>query len=410
MSHFIDRRLNDRKKSSVNRQRFIRRYKKQLQRSMGDLIAGRGVTDMAEGGEVSIPSQDISEPRFGIGQGGNREFVHPGNKEFNPGDKIQRPPGSGGGQGDGAGDGDGNGEDNFAFSLSREEFLNLFFEDMELPHLIKTTLSDMSRPKLQRAGYTSSGSPTNLSVPQSLQKAMARRIALKAPLKRELAELKSASDDSSANKAQIEALEKRIDGVPFIDEFDLRFRHRVKVPQPISRAVMFCLMDVSASMQEKQKDLAKRFYTLLYLFLTQKYEKVELVFIRHTDNAEEVDEHTFFNDRKTGGTIVLAALQLMHSIIEARYPSSDWNIYGAQASDGDAFGADPGKSRSMLEKELLPLCRYYAYIEVPGAGDRLSPLQAAYQQIADKRFAMQEVHSRADVYPVLRQLFQKELA
>ena len=137
--------------------------------------------------------------------------------------------------------------------------------------------------------------------------------------------------------------------MPFLDEIDLRYRHRITVPQPIARAVMFCLMDVSASMDEEKKDLAKRFFTLLYLFLTRKYEKVDLVFIRHTEDAEEVDEERFFHDPQTGGTVVYSALELMHEIVQARYPSSAWNIYAAQASDGDAFGADPEKSRGFLE-------------------------------------------------------------
>ena len=77
---------------------------------------------------------------------------------------------------------------------------------------------------------------------------------------------------------------------------------------------MFCLMDVSASMDEDKKDLAKRFFTLLYLFLTRKYEEVELVFIRHTDDAEEVDEDTFFHDARSGGTVVYSALELADKI------------------------------------------------------------------------------------------------
>ena len=106
---------------------------------------------------------------------------------------------------------------------------------------------------------------------------------------------------------------------------------------------MFCLMDVSASMDEDKKDLAKRFFTLLYLFLTRKYGEVDLIFIRHTDDAEEVDEETFFHDTRSGGTVVYSALELADKIRAERY-ASGWNVYAAQASDGDAFGADPARS------------------------------------------------------------------
>lgn len=405
MSMIIDRRLNDRNKNATNRQRFIKRYKAQLRRSVADIVADRSITDMSRGGEVGIPAKDISEPKFRIGRGGDREMVHPGNKEFNTGDMIAKPKSGGGGGSGSGGEGQGEeGQDNFMFTLSKEEFMNLFFDDLELPRLARTVLGDSEQFTYRRAGYTPSGVPANLSVPRSVKNAMARRIALKAPLKRELEELKRADGDQE----EIDALEKRIAGIPFLDEYDLRFRHRVKEPKPISRAVMFCLMDVSASMSEEKKDLAKRFYTLLYLFLSRKYEKVELVFIRHTSNAEEVDEHAFFHDPQTGGTVVMSALNLMIEVQQERYSPNEWNIYGAQVSDGDAFGSDPQRSAMRLSKDILPLCKYFAYVEVPDSPSSITPLAAAYGQIRDETFAMSTVMDRSDVYPVLRELFHKE--
>lgn len=407
MSIVIDRRLNDRNKSAVNRQRFLRRYKEQLRKSVGDLVSERSITDMERGGDVNIPARDISEPSFHHGSGGDREIVLPGNHRFVPGDRLPRPEGGGGGGGgSGEGDGDGN-ADEFVFTLSREEFMNLFFDDLELPHLVRNLLGDVRESQWQRAGYTPTGVPSNLSVPRSLRQAMARRIALTAPIKRQLQALR---DSPEADPDDIAVLEQRLKRVPFLDEIDLRYRHRVRVPKPISRAVMFCLMDVSASMTEGKKDLAKRFYTLLYMFLTRKYEHVELVFIRHTDNAEEVDEQTFFYGTQSGGTVVLSALKLMLEVQEARYSPDTWNIYGAQVSDGDAFGADPEKSRACLEDQLMPRLRYFAYVEVPDEPVRVSPLSFAYQRIQHPCFAMAAVANRAQVYPVLRELFKKELA
>lgn len=407
MSIIIDRRLNDRKKSAVNRQRFLRRYKKQIRRSLGDVVSERSITDMDHGGEVKIPVRDISEPTFRHGQGGDRNIIHPGNKEFAPGDRIRRPGGGGGG---GTGKGDpsesGEGEDEFMFSLSREEFMNLFFDDLELPRIARNALGDIREPKWERAGHTPSGTPMNLEITRSLKNAMARRIALGGPLRRELEALEKAGGPAE----EIEALRERLKQIPYLDEFDLRFRNKTQVMKPVSRAAMFCLMDVSASMDEAKKDLAKRFFTLLYLFLSRKYEHVEVVFIRHTSDAEEVDEQTFFYDRKTGGTIVYSALKLMHEIILDRFPTDSWNLYGAQVSDGDAFGADTEKSRAMLQNNLLPLLRYFAYVEVPDSGERATPLSSVYKQIDDPRFAMRCVTSRRDVYPVLRELFSREAA
>jgi hypothetical protein len=313
----------------------------------------------------------------------------------------------------------GDGVDEFTFSLSRDEFLNIFFEDLELPRLARTVLGKVDRTKLERAGYTTEGAPCNLSVVRTLQSALGRRIALTGAIGAHMEELRAEADGEEADaerkaelEAELDALGARQARVPFLDTLDLRYRNRVLKPAPVARAVMFCLMDVSASMDENKKDLAKRFFTLLYLFLTRKYEHVDLVFIRHTDNAEEVDEKTFFYDRKSGGTVVLSALQLMAEIVQARYGTGGWNIYAAQASDGDAFGADAGKSARFLAERLLPQTRYFAYLETPDeAGARMSSLWVEYQEIAavPGSFAMRWVTRRDEIYPVFRELFRKDV-
>jgi uncharacterized sporulation protein YeaH/YhbH (DUF444 family) len=185
----------------------------------------------------------------------------------------------------------------------------------------------------------------------------------------------------------------------------------VSVSIPVARAVMFCLMDVSGSMDENKKDLAKRFFTLLYLFLMRKYEHVDLVFIRHTDNAEEVDEDTFFHDPKSGGTVVLSALELMREVIEKRYSPATWNIYAAQASDGDSFGADAARSARYLSEHLLPASRYFAYIEIHDTHDvRKSSLWAEYEREPAEHFVMRRISERGEIFSVFHELFRKEAA
>ena len=387
MAILIDRRLNDRRKSAVNRERFVRRYKDHVRRAVDRAVASRSLKDLERGEGISVPVRDLAEPTFRHGAGGDREYVLPGNRKFVPGEKLPRPEGAGQGQGGGSGTGQGEDMDEFAFTLSREEFLALFLDDLELPRMVKNSAGGVRDWKSHPAGYTRSGAPRNLHIVRSLKQSLARRIAQK----------------HSAAK------------VPFLDEIDLRYRLRTRVPQPIAQAVMFCLMDVSGSMDEARKDLAKRFYTLLYLFLTRKYEKVEVVFIRHTEDAQEVAEEEFFHGRQSGGTVVMSALQMMRDIAAARYPASQWNVYGAQASDGDAFGADPEKSRGFLQAELLPQTRYFAYIEVgeaaadlAGATGVASSLWQTYQRIGEAHFAMRRVASRGEIYPVFRELFAKE--
>ncbi|MCO5108209.1 MAG: YeaH/YhbH family protein [Burkholderiaceae bacterium] len=419
MSVIIDRRPNDRSGSAVNRERFMRRYRAQIRKAVADMVADRSIRDMERGGTVGIPVRDLSEPSFRHGHGGDREYVHPGNRDFQPGDRLPRPSGGdGGGNGDEGGSGDG--VDEFSFTLSREEFMQIFFDDLELPRLARTALGEIREHRPQRAGYARHGTPANLAVARSLRNALGRRLALTAGARRELARAAGSTDGGEPGEAgepgdtaaadaaaRIALLERRIARVPFLEEIDLRYRHRTMVAQPVARAVMFCLMDVSASMDQHKKDLAKRFFALLHLFLARKYEHVDVVFIRHTDDAEEVDEEHFFHDRKTGGTVVMSALALMNRIVGERYAQGGWNVYGAQASDGDAFGADPEKSRGFLESTLLPRVRHFAYIEVSDEDAGVTTLSAAYRRIEAPRFAMREVREARDIWPVFRGLFRR---
>jgi uncharacterized protein len=425
LNSIIDRRLAGKNKSIGNRERFLRRYKDQIKEAVKRAIDGRGIRDIERGEEIHIPKRDINEPVFGHGPGGKREMVHPGNTEHVQGDRIARPPGGQGQGGGGQASDSGEGEDDFVFSLSKEEFMQVFFEDLALPNLAQTQLAELPEWKTHRAGYSSDGTPNNLHVVRSMRGAIGRRIAIGASARRELHELEEelaalqatpqSADEGAARlrQTQIEelmlqvlALRARIERIPYLDPIDLRFRNRVRVAVPTSKAVMFCLMDVSGSMDESRKDLSKRFFILLYMFLTRHYEKIDVVFIRHHTQAAEVTEQEFFHARETGGTVVSSALELMQQIIAARYSPGEWNIYGAQASDGDNWHHDSGRCRELLAEKLLPLCRYFAYVQV---AEEEQNLWEEYTQLvgAHRHFAMRKATEPSQIYPVFRDLFKK---
>ncbi|MBI2381131.1 MAG: YeaH/YhbH family protein [Gammaproteobacteria bacterium] len=419
MTQFIDRRLNAKNKSAVNRQRFIRRYKEQIKKAIADSISDRSITDLDNGEQVSIPTRDIREPNFHNGPGGRRDMVHPGNKEFVRGDRIKRPSGGGGGGSQASNTGEG--VDDFAFTISKEEYIALLFDDLELPNLERNQLKKIINYKNVRAGFVSEGNPSSLSVIRSMKNAYARRIAMTSGSRAELVELKQeldnlASDDpiSEDRRKEIllrmDELEAKISKTPFLDTFDLRFHNYIKQPIPTTQAVMFCIMDVSGSMDQATKDMAKRFFILLYLFLTKTYKDVEVVFIRHHTQAKEVDEHEFFYSQETGGTIVSSALNLMDEIIQDRYPAHQWNIYAAQASDGDNWSDDSPVCHEILNEKILPLVRYFAYIEITTRNHQ--SLWENYQQLTEshKSFAMQHIQTQADIYPVFRELFKRQKA
>ena len=421
LQQIIDRRLAGKNKSIGNRERFLRRYKEQIRDAVKRAVDGRGIRDMERGEDITIPKRDISEPVFGHGQGGVREIVHPGNQEYVKGDRIERPKGGGGGgSGKGQASDQGEGEDDFTFHLSKEEFMQVFFEDLALPNLARTQLAETPEWKSHRAGYTSDGTPNNLHVVRSMRGAIGRRIAIGSGARSELRALEAHLEDLlehrregdaeqlreiAETQARILVLRERVGRIPYLDPIDLKYRSRVRVPVPTSKAVMFCLMDVSGSMDEARKDLSKRFFILLYLFLTKHYEKIDIVFIRHHTQAQEVDEQNFFHATETGGTVVSSALVLMEEIARARYPTAEWNIYGAQASDGDNWHHDSGRCRELLMDKILPKCRYFAYVQVAEEEQNLWEEYARLQE-TQSHFAMRKVGEASEIYPVFRDLFK----
>lgn len=432
MSEIIDRRANGGGKSAGNQQRFLRRYRAQIREAVARAVGARSITETDRGGKVSIPARDLREPSFSIGDGGRREQVLPGNREFVTGDRLPRPQQGADGEGSGAGAADsGETEDAFTFALSREDFLEFFFEDMALPDLVKTQLARIPQVRLRRGGYRSDGTPSNLSIVRTMRESLARRIALAGPHRRRLRELDAeiavarerppvaidaqTGADPVAAYPQLEALlaererlRARIARVPFIDQFDLRYNNRVPQPRPASQAVMFCLMDVSGSMDEHRKDLAKRFFILLHLFLTRHYERIEIVFVRHHTSAAIVDEEGFFRSRESGGTLVSSALELTAVTIREHFPPHQWNVYVAQASDGDNWESDCPRCFELLTQAILPHVQYFCYVEVDAAKPQTLWVQYERARAAASHLALGRIMSRADVYPVLRELFARK--
>ncbi len=417
-SVIVDRRAQ-KGKSTANRQRVLKRLDGALKAEVDKLVARHKLKDTDKAVEVTLERKDVTEPRFALDPiSGATGRIIPGNDQYRVGDKIPHNPAQGRGGGQGAGDGQGDEEDSFRFVLSREEYLSLLFDELELPPLVKKDLMQIDESRFRRGGVVRYGNPGSVCVVRTFKASIGRRIAAEAQLEEALAEAEAelARARASAIPARVTAAElalkelrEETPEIPFLDPVDLRHRSLIEVQKPCTAAVMFCLMDVSSSMDEKRKDLAKRFFTLLYLFLTRKYKKVDLVFIRHTDQAQEVDEDTFFNGTQAGSTKVLSALAKMNEIIDARFPASHYNIFGAQASDGDSFGGDSTESSAYLHTQLLPFSRYFVYAEV---GDRpvhgTTSLWAAYRSIESDHFNMATVSARNEVYPALAKLFQRE--
>lgn len=421
MAMIIDRRLDGRNKSAVNRQRLMRRYKQQIRKSVSDAISKRSITDTQSGEKINIPARDVTEPIIHHGRGGSHEQVHPGNKQFSQGDQIKRPDESGQGGGGSQASNSGEGEDDFGFDISKDEYLDLLFEELALPNLVKTKVVAQSAKAMVRAGFSNTGVASNLNLIRTMRRAKGRKLAIASPYSKRCRELEQLLEQELERKPhneekikdlreELALLRSRINAIPFIDTYDLKFNQFIPQPKPITQAVMFCIMDVSGSMSQATKDIAKRFFILLYLFLSRSYEKTDVVFIRHHTSAKEVDEDEFFYSRETGGTIVSSALKLMRDIIRERYPTEDWNIYAAQASDGDNWEDDSATCRNLMIDSIMPYLQYYAYVEIHNQEHQ--GLWREYEKVAAMfdTFSMKQIRDAGEIYPVFHELFKRQEA
>ena len=415
MSNIVDRRKNTKGKSTGNRQKFLKRVEDQIKKAIPDIMGQESIKDSQSGGSVSVPVKGISEPSFRHASGsGKKHSVRPGNDKFNEGDTIPKP--EGGGQG-GSGKGKGSNspeitEDEFTVVLSREEFLKYFFDDLALPKLVKKLMENTVSYNLKRTGYTKDSVPSRLNIKTSYQQSLGRQLALKGAFEKKLRELQAqlASCQDEEKKLllelEIDKVTKQSKTIPFFEDVDLRYNNFERIPTPVTSAVMFCIMDVSASMGQHEKDIAKRFFTLLYIFLTRQYKNVELVFIRHHTEAKEVGEEEFFNSRESGGTVVAPSLKLMDKILRERYDET-WNVYCCQASDGDVWSReDAVQCRRLVQDTILPAVQYMAYIEINKHSE--GDLWQAYKDISDEEnFSIRRINQVNQIWPVFRGLFRK---
>jgi uncharacterized sporulation protein YeaH/YhbH (DUF444 family) len=415
MSHIVDRRKNDKGKSTGNRQKFLKRVESQIKKAIPDIMSQESIKDSKSGGSVKVPLRGLDEPHFRHDpKTGKKQIVKPGNDRFNEGDRIPKPKGGGAGSGKGKGSNSPEvTEDEFTVVLSREEFLKYFFDDLALPNMIKKLMDSTENFTMRRAGYTRDSVPSRLNIKTSYQQSLGRQLALKGVFdkKLQMLEEKLAATKNKADKEalelEIEKVRRQANTIPFFEDIDLRYNNFERVPVPVTSAVMFCIMDVSASMGQHEKDIAKRFFTLLYIFLTRQYKNVELVFIRHHTEAKEVNEEEFFNSRESGGTVVAPSLKLMDKIIRERYDES-WNIYCCQASDGDVWSKqDAVECKRLVLETILPAIQYMAYIEISNK-PRESDLWQAYHRISnDEEFSIRHIYEAYEIWPVFQGLFRK---
>lgn len=438
---FADRRRTGRGKSLNNRQKLLKRIKESIKNAKPEDIGNEGVRKAGTPtvgntftNPVKVAKTALAEPTFRYDMhGGEHEVVLIGNDRWLKGDEfpIERAEGSGG---DGCGSGPGEEtEDDFIINISRSEFFDVFFEDCELPDLKETHERDLPEAVWQRAGYQKVGSPGQLSVIRSFKLSKARRLALTKEARDELELLEAEKADLEGQlqteirdpvatpvkwirerlkviNAHISELKERIRSITLFENIDLRYRKHERVQVKASDAVLIMIMDISGSMDEDKKRMARKFFSLQYAFIKRKYPQTDLIFIAHTDEPHEMTEEEFFTTRLSGGTIVSPAWALAHQIIKERYDATQTNIYISYAGDGDNWDSD----NSDVVKEintLLPKLRHAVYVQVGlsfaanfGGGVSLWAVMSTIAE-SNKKLGLIKIESENEVFDAFKSLY-----
>lgn len=424
----IDRTVEKKSKSSSNRAKFVKRASQRIKEAVKEYITNdadiKSISD-GKSKRINVPKKTFDENIIHHDRKANRKQVVIGNKNYEAGDTIPKPPDGGTARGRQGGEGE-ESEDDFYFTLTHKEFLDIFFDGLELPDLVRKQLSDIEETRPQQMGFSSDGPPIRLDLRRTMINSIKRTTAITGTIHVEIEDLQKKLEESideeekAAFVLAIEDLQSKLDTIPFLQEFDLRYRRIENVPVPITKAVMFCIMDVSGSMTQWHKEMAKRFFMILYLFLTRQYENVELVFIKHHHEAFEVDEQNFFYSRESGGTVVSKALELTQQILKKRYPSNLYNSYICQISDGDNWGDTNEMGRLVDSLDvLLPAVQYFAFVDVKDPQystlDINTTLMEQYEFIKDtleehnaRKMNLRSIFEPEDIYKVFRSLFSKD--
>lgn len=437
---FVDRRKSGRGKSLNNRQKLLKRIKGSIKNanpvdidSGGVKGAGAGSASKQLNNPVKIARKALAEPTFHYApQTGEREIVLIGNDRWLKGDEFPVS-GGGGGKGSGSGAGDGeDGEDDFIVNISKSEFFDVFFEDCELPDLRDSHEKTLPEAVMKPAGFQKNGNPGQLSVIRSFKNSQARRLALTRSSREELelleaeyqqlatqlADTTEANDDVHARMAalevQIDALRKKISSVTLFEDVDLRYRKSDRVQVKAADAVFIMVMDISGSMDEEKKRIARKFFSLQYAFIKRKYPQTDLVFIAHTTDAEEMDEEEFFSTRKNGGTLVSPAYALVHSIIKERYDATQSNIYLSGASDGDNAEYDnPVVIEEIEESGLLTKLRHMVYAQVGYQystwGSNLGTVMESISN-TNKKVVTVKIETEGEVFGAFKKIYSQNKA
>jgi sporulation protein YhbH len=364
------------RKGPIDQQRHKEKIKEAIKKNLSDIVSEENII-LSDGKKtIKVPIRSLDEYRFRFDPN-QRQGVGQGDGNSKVGDVVGQGQQPGPGQGKEAGDQPG--VDYYEAEVSLDELAALIFEDLGLPNLEEKKQQELESEVVRFNDVRKKGIMANLDKKRTIMENLKRNAAKGDP---------------------------HFGG---ITNDDLRFKTWEQEIKFQSNAVVFAMMDVSGSMGEFEKYIARSFYFWMMRFLRTKYEKVRIVFISHHTEAKEVTEEEFFHKGESGGTQVSSAYELALQIIAERYPPEDWNIYPFHFSDGGNLPWDNDRCVELVYK-FIEICNIFGYGEIRESHYSLmSTLMSAYSRIDSKKFVGVTISDKSEVYPALRKFFsQKE--
>jgi sporulation protein YhbH len=354
-----------------------------IKKNLGSIVSNESII-LSDGKRVvKVPIRSLDEYKFRFDYR-KKKHVGTGDGNTQVGDVIAREgqPGQGPGQGPGAGDKPG--QEYYEAEVDIDEIAKLIFEDLHLPYLEEKAKQAVQSKTTKFTEIRRSGILANLD----------KRRSLLENIKRQARE----SGDAHIGRFKKE---------------DLRYKSWEEQVEYESNAVVIAMMDVSGSMGDFKKYIARSFYFWMVRFLKTKYDHVKIVFISHHTEAKEVTEDQFFTQGESGGTVVSSAYRLALDVIAERFPPKDWNIYPFHFSDGDNYYSDNDEAVRLAD-ELTHRCNLFGYGEIgeEGASSYRRSSGALLSIFKDRlksqdRFVGVRIDDKEDVYPALKEFFGK---
>ncbi|GKX67759.1 sporulation protein YhbH [Inconstantimicrobium mannanitabidum] len=372
-------------RSIEDRRRHRQLVEKSIKDNLGNILSEESIIGESKNKKFKIPIRGIKEYQFVYGGDGSGN-VSTGTGEEKRGDKIGQEKMSGK---DSQGAGNSEGEEIYETEVTLEELLDYIVEDLDLPNLDRKKYSEiLVESSGRKRGYQKYG----------INPRLAKKKTVIAKLKRKQGRKRALRE---------RGISEEINRFPFKEE-DLRY-YRVKMkPKRESNAVLIFIMDVSGSMDNSKKFLARSFFFVLSKFIRRKYNNVAFEFISHTTTAKVVDEYEFFHRGESGGTYISSGFDKALEVIEQKYPKEMWNIYSFYASDGDNWSEDNEKAVISVQ-EICKVSNLVSYCELLPSTYSTTMYYRFEKEIKEKNFVPIKVNEKKDLWYAIKHILSKEL-